>query len=149
MKNEPVARRESILVAVTTDLIDPAELSAFVAVPSAGSVVVFTGVVRDNSPGRDGVTGLEYEAYGEVAVGKMREIVDEAFGRWSILRIAAVHRVGSLDVDEAAVCVAVSTAHRTDGFDACRYVIDQLKSRVPIWKKEHWPGGAEWVAEGG
>ena len=92
---------------------------------------------------------LEYEAYGEVARSKIAEIVDEAYERWSILRVAAIHRVGSLDVGESAVCVAVSSAHRSDSFQACRYVIDELKARAPIWKKEHWGGGAEWVKEGG
>lgn len=148
MNEEPLGGRESVSVAVGTDPIDTAELSAFVADPAAGSVVVFAGTVRNHSPGRSEVSRLEYEAYGEVAVGKMGEIIEEAFGRWPIIKIAAVHRVGSLEVGEVAVCVAVSTAHRKDGFDACRYVIDELKSRAPIWKKEHWPGGAEWVREG-
>jgi molybdopterin synthase catalytic subunit len=111
--------------------------------------VLFSGTVRDHSPGRTGVSRLEYEAYGGVASSMIAEIVDEAYAQWPILRVAAIHRVGSLGVGEPAVTVAVSSAHRGDGFDACRYIIDQLKSRVPIWKKEHWPGGAEWVAEGG
>jgi molybdopterin synthase catalytic subunit len=75
------------------------------------------------------------------------EIVVEAGARWPVCRAAVAHRVGSLGVGEISVAVAVSTAHRSDAFDAARYVIDELKARAPIWKKEHWPGGAEWVRE--
>jgi molybdopterin synthase catalytic subunit len=94
-----------------------------------------------------GVTALEYEAYDSVVEGKIRDVVDEARDRWPILRVAAVHRVGTLAIGEPAVLVAVSTAHRADAFPAARFVIDELKRRAPIWKKEHWPGGAEWVRE--
>lgn len=148
MNEEPVAANELVWIDVTDDSIDVQALSDFVSDPAAGSIVVFSGTVRDHSPGRADVSRLEYEAYGGVASMKIAEIVNDAFGQWSILRVAAVHRVGSLDVGEPAVCVAVSSAHRADGFEACRYIIDQLKTRVPIWKKEHWPGGAEWVEEG-
>lgn len=149
MNEHPLAARESVWIDVTGDPIDVGELSEFVGDPAAGSTVVFTGTVRDHSPGRADVSHLEYEAYGDVAQRKIAEIVDEAYGQWSILKVAALHRTGSLSIGEPAVCVAVSSAHRADGFDACRYIIDELKSRVPVWKKEHWPGGAEWVQEGG
>jgi molybdopterin synthase catalytic subunit len=148
MNEEHVAARESVWIDVTERRIDTQALAIFVADPAAGSVVVFSGTVRDHSPGRSDVSHLEYEAYGGVASDKITEIVNDAYDQWSILKVAAVHRVGSLDVGEPAVCVAVSSAHRADGFEACRFIIDQLKSRVPIWKKEHWPGGAEWVKEG-
>jgi len=149
MNEESLAAQESVLVDITAERIDVRALAEFVSDPRAGSSVVFNGSVRDHSPGRADVSRLEYEAYGEVVKEKIVEIVQEAFGRWPILKVAAVHRVGSLEVGESAVCVAVSSAHRKDSFDACRYVIDELKLRVPIWKKEHWPGGAEWVEEGG
>ncbi len=149
MNEQPLAAHESVWIDVTDESIDPRALSRFVADAQAGSTVLFSGTVRDHSPGRADVSRLEYEAYGGVAGAKIAEIVDEAYAQWSILKVAALHRVGSLDVGEPAVVVAVSSAHRGDGFDACRYIIDQLKSRVPIWKKEHWPGGAEWVEEGG
>ncbi len=149
MNEKALAAFESVWIDVTGEQIDTHALSAFVADPAAGSSVVFSGTVRDHSPGRTDVSRLEYEAYGEVAEEKIAEIVQEAYERWPILKVAAAHRVGSLDVGESSVCVAVSSAHRKDSFDACRYVIDELKSRVPIWKKEHWPGGAEWVQEGG
>lgn len=147
MNDEPVAARESVWIDITDDSIDVQALTAFIADPAAGSSVVFSGTVRDHSSGRSDVTRLEYEAYGEVATAKIAEVVSEALDRWPILKLAAVHRTGSLGIGEPAVCVAVSTAHRKDGFEACRYIIDELKARVPIWKKEHWAGGAEWVAE--
>lgn len=145
MNEEHLAPHVSTWIDITTDSIDAEALAAFVADPGAGSVVVFSGTVRDHSPGRSDVSRLEYEAYGGVATEKIAEIVNDACDRWSVLKVAAVHRIGSLEVGEPAVCVAVSSAHRGDGFDACRYIIDQLKVRVPIWKKEHWSGGAEWV----
>lgn len=123
------------------------DLTAAAAHPASGATVVFLGTVRDHSEGKEGVTHLEYEAYLEQVEGKIGEIVDEARERWPVQRAAAVHRVGSLEVGESAVGVAVSSAHRGDAFEAARYVIDELKHRVPIWKKEHWPGGSEWVRE--
>ena len=146
MNEGHLAARESVWVDVTHDPIDAQALAEFVADPAAGSTVVFSGTVRDHSPGRTDVSRLEYEAYGDVAVAKIAEIVNDAYEQWSILRVAAVHRTGSLDVGDPAVCVAVSSAHRGDGFEACRYIIDELKLRVPIWKKEHWSEGAELVA---
>lgn len=148
MNEESVAPRIRVRVDVTGEAISVAAVASFVEDPAAGASVVFTGTVRNHSPGREAVSRLEYEAYGEFAIRTIETIIEEAESRWEILRVAAVHRVGSLDVGEPAVCVAVSSAHRAHSFEACRYIIDELKSRVPIWKKEHWPGGAEWVAEG-
>lgn len=135
-------------VAVSAVAIDPDALRRAVADPAAGAIVLFLGTVRDHSPGRAGVTRLEYEAYAGVVEAKIGEVVAEARDRWpQILRCAAVHRTGSLGVGEVAVCVAVSSPHRRDAFEAGQYLIDELKARAPIWKKEHWPGGAEWVQE--
>ena len=119
----------------------------FVADPGAGGTVLFTGTVRDHSPGREGVSKLEYEAYGSVVEDKIAQIVADAIARWPIVKAAAVHRTGTLEIGESAVMVAVSSAHRSDAFPAARFIIDELKARAPIWKKEHWPGGAEWVEE--
>lgn len=141
----PVAARD--LVTVSEECIDPAALVDFVADDAAGATVLFLGTVRDHAPGRSGVTHLEYEAYGEVVEAKIAGILSEARDRWPIIAAAAVHRVGSLGVRETSVAVAVSSAHRVDAFAAGRYLIDELKGRAPIWKKEHWPGGAEWVRE--
>ncbi|MEK7252395.1 MAG: molybdenum cofactor biosynthesis protein MoaE [Actinomycetota bacterium] len=135
-------------VAVSEAPIDAAKLVALVADPSAGAVVLFLGTVRDHSPGRTAVTALEYETYGEVVEGRIRGILVEARTRHSVVCIAAVHRLGSLGVGEISVGVAVSAGHRPDAFAAARFVIDELKATAPIWKKEHWQGGAEWVGGG-
>jgi len=128
--------------------IVPSDLLARVTDPAAGASVLFVGTVRENSPGRDGVSLLEYEAYDRVVEDKIGEIVAEARDRWPLTGVAVAHRLGSLGVGEVVVGVAVSCAHRIDAFEAGRYLIDELKRRAPIWKKEHWQGEAEWVREG-
>lgn len=111
----------------------------------AGAVAVFVGTVRDHSEGRSGVTHLDYEAFEDRVEGAIERIVAEAQERWEILAGVVEHRVGRVHLGEPAVVVAVSSAHRADAFEAARYLIDELKKRAPLWKKEHWPGGAEWV----
>lgn len=136
------------LVEVSDQVIDPGRLITAVSAPAVGAVVLFLGTVRDHSAGRTGVTHLEYEAYGDLVEGKIAEIVAETRLKWpTILGIAAAHRTGELEVGETSVAVAVSASHRIDAFPAGQFVIDELKKRAPIWKKEHWPGGAEWVRE--
>lgn len=134
-------------VTVSGAVINPAALVAAVSTPSGGAVVLFLGTVRDHSPGKDDVTHLEYEAYAGVVEPKIAEIVAEAKERWPVERIAVEHRVGELPVGEVSVGVAVGSEHRAEAFAAARYLIDELKARAPIWKKEHWAGGAEWVRE--
>ena len=112
--------------------------------PGAGAVVVFTGVVRDHSPGHEGVTHLEYEAFLERVEDVLATVAGEATEKWGLTGIAIEHRVGRCDVGEPTVVVAVSSAHRGEAFEAARYGIDELKARAPIWKKEFWPGGEEW-----
>ncbi|MGD2050973.1 MAG: molybdenum cofactor biosynthesis protein MoaE [Acidimicrobiia bacterium] len=135
------------VVAVSADPVDPAGLVAAVSDPACGAVVLFLGTVRDHSPGREGVTHLEYEVYGGVAEAKIAEVVAEARARWPLERVAVVHRVGDLAVGEISVGVAVGAEHRAQALPAAHYLIDEVKGRAPIWKKEHWPGGAEWVRE--
>lgn len=135
------------LVAVVPEPIDAAGALDFVSAPDCGAIVLFLGTVRDHSPGKTGITHLEYEAYEEVVEPKIREIVAEARQKWPIRRAAALHRTGELGVGEISVAVAVSSPHREAAFAAGRYLIDELKRRAPIWKKEHWSGGAEWVRE--
>ena len=148
MASPVVSRHPDDLVAVSASPIDATALLAHVEDPSCGAVVLFLGVVRDHSPGGiNDVTHLEYETYGEVVEDKIAEIVAETRQKWPVVKVAAVHRVGELGVGETSVGIAVSSPHRTDAFPAGRYLIDELKSRAPIWKKEHWPGGAEWVRE--
>jgi molybdopterin synthase catalytic subunit len=131
-------------VRVSTDPIDHSKLVAFVASPAAGATVLFLGTVRDHSEGKEGITHLEYEVYLEEVERVIVGIVEEACDRWPLEGIAVGHRAGTVMLGESSVAVAVSAAHRSDAFAAARHVIDELKQRAPIWKKEHWQGGAEW-----
>lgn len=136
--------RQSIRVRVGAEPIDPGRLFKEVARPDSGATVVFTGTVRDHSPGKEGVSHLEYEVYAEMVEPKIEEIVAEAASRWPVLHAVVEHREGTVRLGEVSVAVAVSCAHRADAFDAARFIIDELKVRAPIWKKEFWPGGSEW-----
>jgi molybdopterin synthase catalytic subunit len=113
--------------------------------PHCGAVVLFSGTVRDHADGRDDVERLEYEAYDEMVVPKLAEIVDETRARWpDVGRIVLVHRVGSLELGESSVVAAVSAPHRPEAFAAARFAIDALKVSVPVWKREVWSDGADW-----
>lgn len=115
-----------------------------VSAPDCGGVAVFLGVVRDNSEGHT-TDHLSYDAYPEMAGDVIDTICAEAEERWPVRKIAVQHRTGQLEIGEVSVIVAVSTPHRAEAFEACRYVIDELKSRAPIWKKEFGPDGSTWV----
>jgi molybdopterin synthase catalytic subunit len=112
--------------------------------PDAGGIATFVGVVRDHSDGRV-VTRLDYSAYEGMARREMAAIIAEVEGEISGVRLAVAHRTGSLAVGDAAVVCAASAPHRGEAFKACRELIDRIKSRVPIWKREYGPDGAEWV----
>ena len=111
---------------------------------SSGAIATFLGVVREQTRGRQ-VLYLEYEAYREMAIPKMREIAIEIRQKWQVDEIAMVHRIGHLEIGEASVAIAVSAPHRHQALAACAYAIDRLKETVPIWKKEVWTDGEEWV----
>src|SRR5690606_23409251 len=134
-----------VRMAVVDRPLDPAAIYDEVVHPGAGAVAMFVGTVRDHSDERSGITHLEYESFEERVLDVIGTVVAEAEARWPILAAVVEHRVGRVDLGEPAVVVAVSTAHRADAFEAARYLIDELKERAPLWKKEHWPGGAEWV----
>lgn len=138
------ASQQTIRVSVDARPVDTALLVQEVARPDSGATVLFVGTVRDHSEGKTGVTHLEYEVYAEQVESKITDIVDEAGANWPILAAVVEHRSGDVQVGEASVAVAISSAHRADAFDAARFIIDELKEKAPIWKKEHWPGGAEW-----
>jgi molybdopterin synthase catalytic subunit len=120
------------------------ELIAEVAHPGAGAVATFLGVVRDVNEGR-AVTLLEYEAYGSMAEAELGRLLAELRAELPGVRVAATHRVGPLRVGEPAVACAASAPHRGEAFRACRLLIDRIKSRLPIWKREHGPDGPIWV----
>jgi molybdopterin synthase catalytic subunit len=136
--------QQSIRVTVGDTPIDGGALLAEVGRPDSGATVLFLGTVRDHSEGKEGVTHLEYEVFAERVEPKVAEIVSDASTRWPILSAVVEHRSGTVELGEASVAVAVACAHRSDAFTAARYIIDELKARAPIWKKEFWPGGAEW-----
>lgn len=140
---EPEAVRSR--VTVKAEPLDPGALLAEVGDPSAGAVVLFVGTARDHSQGKTGVTHLEYEAYPGVVIEKIKEVVAIAASKWDLIGVVVEHRVGEVSVGQPSVAVAVSAAHRDAAFEAGRFLIDELKARAPIWKKEHWPGGGEWV----
>ena len=130
---------------VTDQAIDVDGLQRRLESEEAGAYAAFQGWVRNHNDGRD-VVALEYEAYGPIAVSEGERVLSEALQRFNLLKVAAAHRVGRLDIGDCAVWVGVSAAHRGDAFDGCRYVIDELKSRLPIWKKEHYAGGdSGWI----
>ncbi len=126
--------------------LDQCAIEASLSAPGAGAVVSFAGRVRDHARGHN-VVRLEYDAYPEMAERVFAEISAEAKERFEIDDVTIHHRSGTLQIGEISVVVAVSAAHRGPAFDACRYVIDNLKQRVPIWKKEYGPDGATWIDE--
>lgn len=120
------------------------EAMAAVAAPSAGGTVVFVGTVRDRSEAGS-VERLEYSVYREMAERVLRQIAEEAAEKWPLAGVAILHAVGNLVVGDTTVVVVCSGPHRGEAFDGCRYAIDEVKRRVPIWKKEVGPGGERWV----
>jgi molybdopterin synthase catalytic subunit len=132
-------------VALLTDgPIPVAALLEGVRSDADGGLALFVGVVRDHNDGRR-VLFLEYEAYAPMAVAEMEKIEAEAVAKFGVSTVSIVHRVGRLDIGDASVAIAVASPHRAEALDACRFAIDTLKQTVPIWKKEHFEGGAVWI----
>ena len=134
------------MFAITQEPIDQRIVEAAVRSQADGAAVTFLGIVRERADDGRAVNGLAYEAHAEMAVAEFERIAEEVrqkFGRE--LRVAIVHRVGDLAIGEIAVAVSVGSPHRAEAFDACRYAIDELKERAPIWKKEFYiDGDAAW-----
>ena len=131
-------------IEITRGRIPNAELASQVRTDEDGAVATFDGCVRNSSHGRTTLY-LEYEAYEEMALAKMREIVAHIRANYAIRRVAMMHRLGRLEIGETSVFIAVSASHRAAAFDACRYAIETLKKTVPIWKKEFFSDGAVWA----
>jgi molybdopterin synthase catalytic subunit len=129
---------------ITTEELNPEPLAGWVRQDDDGAVVVFVGVVRNNSKGKK-VSHLIYDAYGDMARRQLQEVGREIRERWEVGRIAISHRIGRLLVGEKSVVIAVSAPHRKEAFNACAYAIDRIKEIVPIWKQEVGEDGAVWV----
>lgn len=131
---------------LTRERIDPAALAS--TTPADGALCVFTGVVRNEHQGRS-VLHLEYEAYEEMALEQLQRVAEETRARFGVTHVQLVHRLGRMEVGETSVAVAVASPHRKEAFEACRYAIDTLKARVPIWKKEFYADGEVWLEQPG
>ena len=132
-------------VALTHDILDLNAVAQFLYHPRAGGVDIFAGTTRQWT-GDQQTVELSYECYEAMALKEMQALVDEAVEKWPVVRGCLLHRLGVVPVAEASVIIGIATPHRGDAFDACRFLIDQLKIQVPIWKKEHYAdGNTEWV----
>jgi molybdopterin synthase catalytic subunit len=129
---------------VTNKPLNLQELVDFVTDPEAGAIATFIGTTRNNNEGRR-VLALDYDAYPEMAEKELRRIGTEASRKWPLCRIAIVHRIGPVQITQASVMIAVSSAHRDAAFAACRFAIEEIKKTVPIWKKELYEGGELWI----
>jgi MoaE-MoaD fusion protein len=133
---------------VQAEPLDLEAIAAEVADPGAGAIATFVGITRLHSRGRT-VTHLEYDAFAEMAEAEMQRIAEAVRARHDVLHVAMAHRTGHVPLGEASVIIAVSAAHRGAAMDACREAIDTLKETVPIWKKEVFEGGEEWIGREG
>lgn len=134
----------SIICELTREEIDTRQLALRILQPEDGAIVSFDGVTRNHSRGKE-VLYLEYESYESMAIKVMQQIAQEALTRWSIDRVALVHRLGRVDIGKTSVAIVVTSAHRKVAFEACHFLIDRLKEIVPIWKREYYQDGAVWV----
>ena len=125
---------------ITRDPISADSVLALVGGPADGAIDVFLGIVRDSNEG-SAVSGMNYDAYVEMAEQVLRAIVEETVARPGVGKVAAVHRIGELAVGDASVAIAASAPHRAEAFDACRYVIEEIKKRLPVWKQERYLAG--------
>jgi molybdopterin synthase catalytic subunit len=133
-----------MLIRVTADILDTNEAVAAVESPAAGAVNVFLGVVRNNNLGRS-VQYLEYDAYPAMAEKVMRELADAAKERFGLEDVAVLHRTGRLEIGEASLLIAVSCGHRAESFEAGHWLVNEIKKKVPVWKKEVWEDGEAWI----
>jgi molybdopterin synthase catalytic subunit len=139
------ANHQYEMIEITNNPIDIQYVIKSAERAEAGAVNVFIGTVRSKT-GQRRVIRLEYEAYEPMAVLEIKKIIELAKYKWKLQGWAVSHRVGTLNIGDVAVVVAVSTAHRKESFEACQFIIDSLKQTVPIWKKEVFDGGEEWVS---
>lgn len=134
-----------MMIKLSTEEINVNEVIQLVESPEAGAIDVFIGTVRNKTKDKK-VIRLEFEAYESMAIIELEKIRNRAFEKWPILQLAIVHAVGVMDIGQVPVVIAVSTPHRDAAFEACKFVIDELKKTVPIWKKEFFEDGEVWVS---
>jgi molybdopterin synthase catalytic subunit len=132
-------------IEIHTEPLNIQACTDWVMSPDSGGIDVFIGTVRNATKNKP-VLKLEFEAYNKMAINEIEKITKQAFEKWPVQKVLVHHRTGTLQVGEIPVIIAVSAAHRTAAFDACRYIIDTLKQTVPIWKKEFFEDGEVWVA---
>lgn len=133
-----------MLIRVTDQPLDTGEAIAAVESPAAGAINVFLGVVRDNNLDRK-VSHLVYDAYPEMAEKVMRQIAEEAIARFGLIDCAVLHRTGRLAIGEASLLITVSCGHRAESFEGGHWLVNEIKKKVPVWKKEVWEDGEEWI----
>lgn len=133
------------MIKITEKAIDVQKVIDTASSLGAGAVNVFVGTVRNTAHGKN-VLWLEYEAYEAMAVAEIKKIIEAASQRWGLLGWAVSHRIGTLKPGEVSVVIAVSTPHRKDSFEACQFIINNLKEKAPIWKKEVFEDGEEWIS---
>ncbi|HEU4964847.1 MAG TPA: molybdenum cofactor biosynthesis protein MoaE [Bacilli bacterium] len=138
------AAAEAERFVITEEPLSVDKMMSLVRNPLCGAINLFVGTVREMTQGKRTIR-LEYEAYAPMAVKMMKQIAEEIDARWPGTQVAMSHRIGTLEIEEAAVVIAVATPHRAASYEACRYAIERLKEIVPIWKKENWDDGTEWI----
>jgi len=129
---------------IVREPVNTPEVTGRVKRPEDGAAIIFEGIVRDNTRGRKTLY-LDYEAYEEMALGQMEDLASEAIAQFKVRDVAIVHRLGRLEIGETSVLIVVASAHRGPAYDASRWLIDTLKRKVPIWKKEYFVDGAVWA----
>ena len=133
------------MIELTENILDPERITAQVRRDTNGSVITFLGTTRDNFEGKTVLT-LEYEAFDEMAVKKLKEVRMELMAEFGIEEVAISHRIGTVGIGEISLVVAIGSPHRKEGFKACQEAVDRIKEVVPIWKKEIYQDGSRWVA---
>ncbi len=137
------ASETNMHIEITGEKIDDAKVLDFVSDISAGSVLLFNGTVRDNDDGKP-VEYLYYEAYEEMAVKEIKKLISAAFNKYNILKVCVIHRTGKMDAGEISISIGVSSPHREDSYIASKFLIDNIKETVPVWKKEMFEEGGRW-----
>ncbi len=143
-ESQRAVRAHDARYTVTREPLDAARTSAIVGAGDCGAVATFIGLVRDHNAGRT-VLSLEYECYEPLAVKAFERIAAEAEETWPDARMAVAHRVGPMRIGEASVVIAAASPHRAEAFAVCRYAIERIKQIAPIWKREHFEGGDDWI----